>query len=62
MPCTSNAPRMIASGGVPGMPSTSVGMNPPPTVALFEASVAITPSGSPVPKRSGCFDERLASE
>ena len=25
-------------------------------------SVAMTPFGSPLPKRSGCFDERRASE
>ena len=49
MPCTSSAPRITASGGVPGMPSTSVGMKPPPTVALLAASVAMIPPGSPWP-------------
>src|SRR3546814_1554281 len=52
IPCTSSAPRMTASGGVPGMPSTRVGMKPPPTVALLADSVACTPSISPLPKRS----------
>src|SRR3546814_15285220 len=57
-PCTSNAPRMMASGGVPGMPRVRVGMKPAPTVALLAASVASTPLGSPRPKRSGVLEAR----
>ena len=52
---------MMASGGVPGIPSVSVGMKPPPTVALFADSLAITPFGSPRPKLSGVFEARRAS-
>ena len=36
---------MTASGGVPGIPKTSVGMKPPPTVALLADSVAWMPFG-----------------
>ncbi len=53
---------MTASAGVPGMPSTSVGMKPPPTVALFADSEAMMPSGSPVPKRLRILGTRRASE
>ena len=37
----------------PGMPSAIIVMSAPPAVALLAASEAITPSGAPLPKRSG---------
>ncbi len=44
------------------MPSTKVGMRPLPTVALLADSEAMTPSGSPLPKRSGWRELRSATE
>ena len=61
-PCTSSAPRTMASGGVPGMPRTNVGIKPPPTVALLADSVAMMPSGSPSPNLWWGLAVRLASE
>ena len=61
MPWTSNAPKITASGGVPGIPRHKVGTNPPPTVALFAVSDAINPSGSPFPKLSLFFEDLFAS-
>ncbi len=48
-PCINNAPRITAVTLSPGIPSVSIGMNAPPTAALFAASGAITPSTAPSP-------------
>ncbi|MNC86401.1 hypothetical protein D3C83_20580 [compost metagenome] len=40
----------------PGMPSVSSGTMAPPVSALFAPSGAATPSGTPVPNFSGCFE------
>ena len=61
IPWTNNAPKITASGGVPGIPRHSVGIKPPPTVALFAVSDAIKPSGSPLPKLSLFLELLFAS-
>ena len=43
------------------MPKQSVGIKPPPTVALFAVSEAIRPSGSPFPKFSLFLELLFAS-
>src|SRR3546814_19036400 len=62
MPCTRSAPRMTASGGVPGMPSTRVGMKQPPAMELFADSDARRPSNVHLKKRSGCLEARRTPE
>ena len=53
---------MTAVVALPGMPRESRGTIDPPTAALLADSGDTIPSGMPVPKRSGCFDQRTASE
>ena len=59
--CRVSTPIMIAVKPPPGSPSASSGTMAPPVAELFAVSAATMPSGSPVPKRSGCFDQRTAS-
>ena len=59
-PCTISAPIMMAVAPSPGMPRVSTGIKAPPLTALFPASGAATPSGSPYPKFSLCLLHRLA--
>lgn len=47
--------------GAPGMPRVSSSAMLPATVTLLLDPEAINPSGVPLPKRSGCFEARLAS-
>ena len=61
IPCTKSAPKITASGGVPGILQQRVGIKPPPTVALLAVSDAINPSGSPLPKFSLFFEALFAS-
>ena len=51
-PWMSRPPSSTAAVGLPGMLSVSSGTSDGPTTALFAASEAITPSGSPLPKLS----------
>ena len=48
-PCSRNAPRSTAIDAEPGIPSASVGISEPPSLASFAASLAMTPPTSPVP-------------
>ena len=41
---------MIAAVMSPGMPSAIKGVSAPPSTALFDASGAMIPRGSPLPK------------
>ena len=50
-----------AAAMLPGIPKAIVGTRFAPTTALFAASVATIPLGSPVPKCSGFFDALLAA-
>lgn len=52
MPCTINADNNTAVTAEPGMPNATVGIKSPPTVELFPASDATTPSSQPVPNFS----------
>ena len=54
-------PINMAATPPPGIPRVSVGMRAPATHALFEASGAMTPSGTPVPKLSGFFEARVSA-
>ena len=60
MPTIIKAPNSKAIPALPGMPKASVGSNAPPSLELFAASGAITPSIHPLPNISGCFDVCLA--
>ena len=46
----------------PGIPSANKGIMVAPATPLFPASAAATPSISPLPKFSGFFEVRRASE
>jgi hypothetical protein len=59
-PCSISAPSSMTAGGLPGMPSVTMGMSAPPMQALLAVSAEIRPAGSPLPKRSGCFEPPLA--
>ena len=60
MPWMVSAPSITAVTASPGIPNAMMVTSDPPTFALFEDSEAITPSGMPVPKRSGCFENFFA--
>ena len=60
-PWISSPPIITATMGSPGMPSASMGMSAPPVVAELAASLAMTPSGAPLPNRSGSFEKSRAS-
>ena len=53
MPWMVSAPSMTAVTASPGMPKAMIVTSEPPTLALFDDSEAMMPSGVPVPKRSG---------
>ena len=55
-------PSMTAAVGEPGMPSVIMGRSEAPPAACAAVSGATTPSISPWPKLSGCFEKRLAKE
>mgnify|MGYP007113414352 CR=1 FL=1 len=52
-------PSRIAVTPSPGIPSVRRGTMAPPQTALFAHSDVMTPSTSPFPKVSGCFEKRL---
>ena len=51
---------MTAAVGEPGMPSVIIGSIAATPAAWAAVSGATTPSSSPLPNRSGCFEKRLA--
>ena len=51
-----SAPSMTAVVPEPGMPSANIGTIAPVAAALLAASGAATPSITPVPNFSGCFE------
>ena len=53
-------PSITAAVGEPGIPSVIMGRSDAPPAACAAVSGATTPSISPLPKRSGCFEKRLA--
>ena len=53
-------PSMTAAVGEPGMPSVIIGSIAATPAAWAAVSGATTPSSSPLPNRSGCFEKRLA--
>ncbi len=53
-------PSITAAVGEPGMPSVIMGRSEAPPAAWAAVSGATTPSISPLPKRSGCLEKRLA--
>ena len=53
-------PSITAAVGLPGMPSVIMGSRAAPPAAWAAVSGATTPSISPLPKRSGCLENRLA--
>ncbi len=60
-PCIMNAPSNKAVTLSPGIPSVSRGTIVGPLTALLAASAAATPSISPLPNLSGCFDAFFAA-
>ena len=54
-------PSMTAAVGEPGMPSVIIGSMAATPAACAAVSGATTPSSSPLPKRSGCREKRLAN-
>lgn len=60
-PCIINAPIKTAAAADPGNPKVKRGTNEPPTIAEFEASEAMIPSGLPSPNVSGFFEALFAS-
>ncbi len=54
-------PSITAAVGLPGMPSVIIGRSAAPPAAWAAVSGATTPSISPLPKRSGCREKRLAN-
>ena len=61
MPWIWNTPIIIAVRAPPGRPSASSGIMAAPVAELLAVSEATTPANSPLPKRSGVFDQRTAS-
>ena len=55
MPTAVKATSTSAIDVEPGMPKNMVGISAPPSLALFDASGAITPRTSPLPKFSVFF-------
>ena len=53
-------PSITAAVGLPGMPRVIMGSSEAPPAAWAAVSGATTPSISPLPKRSGCREKRLA--
>jgi hypothetical protein len=53
MPWMVSAPSMTAVTASPGMPNAMMVTSEPPTLALFEDSEAMMPSGLPVPNSCG---------
>ena len=53
MPWMVSAPSITAVTASPGMPKAMMVTSEPPTLALFDDSEAMMPSGVPLPKRSG---------
>ncbi len=53
-------PSMTAAVGEPGMPRVIMGRSAAPPAAWAAVSGATTPSISPLPKRSGCLENRFA--
>ena len=60
MPWIVMAPSITAVTASPGMPNAMMVISEPLTLALLEASEAMMPSGWPLPKRSGVFENFLA--
>ena len=60
MPWIVIAPSITAVTASPGMPKAMMVTSEPPTLALFEDSEAMMPSGVPVPNRSGCLENFFA--
>ena len=60
MPWMVSAPSITAVTASPGMPKAMMVTSEPPTFELLAASEAMMPSGVPVPKRSGCFENFFA--
>lgn len=56
-----SAPKIMAEVAEPGIPNASNGTNEPPTAALLALSGAIIPSSWPLPNKSFCFEDLLAS-
>ena len=54
-------PSITAAVGDPGIPSVIMGRIAATPAACAAVSGATTPSSSPLPKRSGCFENRLAN-
>ena len=54
-PWISRAPNISAMVALAGMPRVSSGMNDDVAAALLAVSGPATPSGAPLPKRSGCL-------
>src|SRR5256886_8664183 len=54
-------PNMTAAVGDPGIPSVIIGSMAATPAACAAVSGATTPSISPLPKRSGCLEARLAN-
>ena len=52
MPSVTKAPSITAMPELPGMPKNSVGSRLPPSLELFAASGAMTPSMRPLPNSS----------
>ena len=59
--CTMKTDSIIAVSASPGMPSASRGTSAAAGTALLAASEAISPSGAPLPNRSGVFEVFCAS-
>ena len=53
-------PSITAAVGLPGMPRVIIGKRAAPPAAWAAVSGATTPSSSPLPKRSGWREKRLA--
>ena len=60
IPWIVSAPSITAVTASPGIPNAMIVTSEPPTLALFEASEAMMPSGTPLPNASGRFENFFA--
>ena len=60
MPWMVSAPSITAVTASPGMPNAMMVTSEPATLALFDASEAMMPSGMPVPNFSGRLENFFA--